>query len=76
MATPTSQPEHGWATPFRIHLADGRVWHGVEFQTGYVCVHHPDEPNGWTIAVSVDGLLADHPECAPLHGARVERKES
>ncbi|MFC9987888.1 hypothetical protein ACFXKV_04515 [Streptomyces globisporus] len=69
MTTPAS-----WSTPFRLLLADGRIWHGAEFASGFVCVHHPDEHNICTIAVSIDGLLDDarHPD-HPLHSAQVER---
>lgn len=61
------------AHPFLLRLADGRVWAGVEFTPGgFVCVYHPDEVNVCTIAVSVDGLLADGKPGHPLHGATVE----
>lgn len=60
------------ARPFLVHLTDGRTWNGAEFPDGFVCVHHPDEPNICTIAVSVAGLLADRTPEDPLHGARVE----
>jgi hypothetical protein len=62
-----------WSTPFRLRLTDGRVWQGAEFADGFVCVHHPDEMNICTIAVSVEGLLEDQPDGHPLHGATVER---
>ncbi|WP_314411378.1 hypothetical protein [Streptomyces sp. DSM 40484] len=61
------------AHPFFLRLADGRVWAGVEFTPGgFVCIHHPDEHNLCTIAVSIDGLLADRPAGHELHGATVE----
>jgi hypothetical protein len=60
------------ARPFLIRLIDGRTWGAAEFPGGFVCVHHPDETNVCTIAVSLDGLLADLPAGHPLHGAKVE----
>lgn len=60
------------ARPFLVRLADGRTWGAAEFPTGFVCVHHPDEINVCTIAVSLADLLADPPEGHPLHGATVE----
>lgn len=61
------------AIPFMLRLADGRVWAGAEFGPGgFVCVHHPDECNVVTIAVSVEGLLADLPAGHVLYGAAVE----
>ncbi|MEU5580945.1 hypothetical protein ABZ791_30175 [Streptomyces huasconensis] len=61
------------ARPFLIRLTDGRVWPAAEFGPGgFVCVHHPDEPNICTIAVSIEGLLADLPPEHHLHGATVE----
>lgn len=69
-----SQPaEHGDSKPFRLHLTDGRVWYGAEFADGFVCVHHPDEINICTIAVSIDGLVNDQPLGHPLRDARIER---
>lgn len=63
------------ARPFVLHLTDGRTWHGAQFDDGFVCVHHPDEPNVCTIAVSLDGALADLPDGHPLHGARLQWPE-
>jgi hypothetical protein len=60
------------ARPFLVRLADGRTWSAVEFANGFVCVHHPDETNVCTIALSVDDLLADRTPEDPLHGAAVE----
>lgn len=61
------------ARPFLLRLADGRAWAGVEFTPGgFVCVHHPGEVNVCSIAVSIDGLLADRQPGDPLHGAQVE----
>ena len=65
-----------WSTPFRLRLADGRIWHGAEFGDGFVCVHHPEEVNVCTIAVSIDGLLNDLPAEHALYGATVERPTS
>lgn len=59
--------------PFLVRLADGRVWAAAEFGPGgFVCVHHPDELNVCTIAISLDGLLADRKPGDLLHGASVE----
>lgn len=58
--------------PFLVHLADGRTWAGAQFTDGFVCVHHPDQPNICTIAVNVDGLLTDRTPEDPLHDARIE----
>lgn len=67
MAVPTP------ARPFLVRLADGRAWAGAEFSPGgFVCVHHPDEHNVCTIAVSLDDLLADGKPGHPLHGATIE----
>lgn len=66
-------PERDHPKPFRLHLTDGRVWFGAEFADGFVCVHHPDEVNICTIAISLDGLLNDQPVGHPLRGARIER---
>lgn len=60
------------ARPFLIRLVDGRTWGAAEFPNGFVCVYHPDECNACTIAVSIDGLLADLPASHPLRGATVE----
>jgi hypothetical protein len=57
---------------FHLHLADGRVWPGVEFPSGHVAVNHPDERDWFTVAVSTDGLLNDLPPQHPMHGARIE----
>lgn len=65
-----------WSKPFRLRLADGRVWHGAEFSSGFVCVHHPDEINICTIALSLDDLLADLPSKHQAHGAIVERLDT
>ena len=64
-----------WAhpKPFRVRLADGRAWQGAEFADGFVCIHHPDEANICTIAISIDGLLNDQPVGHPLRDAHVER---
>lgn len=60
------------ARPFHLRLADGRTWSGAEFGPGgFVCIHHPDEHNLCTIAVSIEGLLADRKPGDPLHGASV-----
>ena len=60
------------ARPFLVRLADGRTWGGAEFTPGgFVCVHHPDEPTQCTIAVSIEGLLADRKPGDPLCGASV-----
>lgn len=66
----------GWSRPFCLRLADGRIWQGAEFADGFVCVHHPGEVNICTIAVSIDGLLADLPTEHPMHGAVVERPDT
>ena len=64
-----------YARSFRLHLTDGRIWQGAQFADGFVCVHHPEEINICTIAVSMDALFEDrHPE-HPLSGARVEWPE-
>lgn len=64
-------------TPFLLRLADGRAWAGAEYGPGgFVCVHHPDEPNICTIAISLDALLADRTPGDPLHGAAVEARQS
>jgi hypothetical protein len=61
------------ARPFLLRLTDGRTWSGAEFTPGgFVCIYHPDEYNWCTIAVSVDGLLADRQPGDPLREARVE----
>ncbi|KOU62056.1 hypothetical protein ADK57_25825 [Streptomyces sp. MMG1533] len=65
-----------WSRPFRLRLTDGRIWHGAEFADGFVCVHHPDEINICTIAVSIDGLLADRLPEHPMCGATVERLDT
>jgi len=63
-------------TPFLLRLADGRAWAGSEYVPGgFVCVHHPDEVNVCTIAVSLDDLLADRQPGDPLHGATVEQRQ-
>ncbi|MGW7085028.1 hypothetical protein ACWGH2_16270 [Streptomyces sp. NPDC054871] len=67
MAVPTP------ARPFLLRLADGRTWNGAEFPDGFVCVHHPDEINVCTIAISIEGLLADPAPGDPMYGAQVER---
>lgn len=61
------------ARPFELHLRDGRVWQGAEFDDGFVCVHHPGEVNICTIAVSIDGLLENRTQEDPLCGAEVHR---
>jgi len=61
----------GHVKPFELRLRDGRIWQGVEFADGFVCVHHPDEVNICTIATSVHGLLRDRSEGDPLYGAKV-----
>ncbi|CAL9666337.1 hypothetical protein SUDANB145_07180 (plasmid) [Streptomyces sp. enrichment culture] len=62
--------------PFLLRLADGRAWAGAEYGPGgFVCVHHPDEVNICTIAVSLDALLTDRAAGDPLHGATVEHRE-
>lgn len=63
------------SVPFLLRLADGRTWVGAEFHDGFVCVHHPDEPNVCTIAVNLDGLLADAKPGDPLHGAQIEERQ-
>lgn len=64
-----------WARPFRLHLQDGRVWHGVQFPVGLVVVTHPGEsdlPGAFTLGLTLDALLEErHPE-DPFHGARAE----
>lgn len=63
-----------WSRPFRLHLDDGRVLHGVEFPNGHVAVNHPDEPGGaFTVGISL-GALTDEPGYW-LHGARIEWSE-
>lgn len=63
-------------TPFLLRLADGRAWAGAEYGPGgFICVHHPDEPNICTIAISLDGLLADQTPDDPLYGAQVEQRQ-
>lgn len=67
-----------FARPFRLRLAGGRVWHGVQFPSGHVAMNHPDEPDvaaGFTIALSVDDLLSDRHLNDPLTGACVEWPE-
>ncbi|MGW6743772.1 hypothetical protein ACWGDX_24140 [Streptomyces sp. NPDC055025] len=64
-----------FARPFRLHLTDGRVWHGTEFPGGHVCLNHPDEYNAFTVALTLDALLEDRSPEDPLRGARVERPE-
>lgn len=61
--------------PFRLRLTDGRVWHGAEFADGFVCVHHPDEINICTIALSLEDLLSDRLPEHPMHGAVVEHPD-
>lgn len=56
-----------WPRPFRLHLADGRAWAGVEFPGGHVAVNHPDEPVAFTVALSMEALLV-----GPLADARVK----
>lgn len=59
--------------PFLVRLADGRTWAGAEFGPGgFVCIHHPGEVNICTIAVSIEGLLADRKPGDPLYDASVE----
>ena len=65
-----------WSTPLRLRLRDGRIWQGAEFGDGFVCLHHPDEPNICTVAVSLDGLLDDLPPEHELSGVVVERPNS
>lgn len=60
---------------FDVHLNDGRVWQGAQFTNGFVCVHHPDEINICTIALSTDDLLKDLPEGHPLHQAEIRWHE-
>ncbi|MFJ1808534.1 MULTISPECIES: hypothetical protein [unclassified Streptomyces] len=60
------------AVPFFLRLADGRTWSGVEFPSGFVCVHHPGEPVLCTVAVSLEALLSDLPPGHQAHGATVE----
>lgn len=60
------------ARPFLVRLTDGRTWAGAEFGPGgFVCVHHPDEINVCTIAVSLDALLTDRQPGDPFHGASI-----
>jgi hypothetical protein len=61
-------------TPFLVRLTDGRTWRGVEFETGgFVCVHHPDEINLCSIAVTLTDLL-NVPQGHPMYGAKVEER--
>jgi hypothetical protein len=62
----TDQPEQ-FGRPFRLHLPDGAIYHGVEFPSGRVAI---DLEHSFRVAISVDGLLADAPE-----GAIVVRRE-
>ena len=63
------------ARPFLLRLPDGRVWSGAEFPGGFVCVHHPDEHNVCTIAVSVNGLLEGGSPNDPVRDATVEYQD-
>ncbi|PAZ15666.1 hypothetical protein CLM62_12785 [Streptomyces sp. SA15] len=63
------------AVPFILRLADGRTWGGAEFPGGFLCLHHPDELNVCTIAVSLGALLVDQQPGDPLHGAEVIERE-
>lgn len=66
-----------FARPFRLHLTDGRIWHGVEFPSGHAALNHPEDdmPSAFTIAISVEHLLGNlHPQ-HPMHGARIEWAE-
>lgn len=63
-----------WSRPFRLHLPDGRTFHGAEFPNGHAAVNHPGEPGGaFTVAISLDGLI-NQPGYWML-GARVEWPE-
>lgn len=57
------------AKPFRLTLTDGRTYEGAKFADGFVIIHHPDQPNICTIAVSIDALTHDQPAGHWLHGA-------
>lgn len=63
--------------PFLVHLADGTVWQGAQFHTGFVCVvgDRPGEvhPYAYHLAVDMEHLLADF---EALHGARIEWADS
>ncbi|MCD9196067.1 hypothetical protein [Streptomyces albireticuli] len=62
-----------WARPFSLHLTDGRIWHGVQFPTGEVCIAHVGEPSGaFTVGLSLDAVLGDRVPDDPLNGARVQ----
>ncbi|MEU1159004.1 hypothetical protein ABZ369_39340 [Streptomyces sp. NPDC005918] len=57
------------AKPFRLTTRAGHTFEGAKFADGFVVIHHPDQPNVCTIAVSLDALTADQPEGHWLHGA-------
>ena len=51
------EPRVDW---FRLHLPDGRIWHGARYPDGFVCIHHPDEPNICTIARTLADAVGDY----------------
>jgi hypothetical protein len=62
-----------WARPFRIHLIDGRVWHGTQFPSGLTCVAHPGVPGSvFTAGLSLEDVLGAQNLSNDLEGARVQ----
>ncbi|WP_181785085.1 hypothetical protein [Streptomyces phytophilus] len=70
-----------WTRPFRLHLADGRTWHGAQFPPtetfpdGLIFVGHGESGPPGIIAVSLHSLFTGLNPNDPLVGARVEWPE-